>query len=121
SAGGCPRTPGAGATPARSGGAARWRWRAAPGGPGFPCRGATRPAGPDSRRSCPPPLALQRPSPHRFEEAVVGEVHMQRRDGNVPVVDRLVVRLRVAGPGDLPAADPEDLPAPRVLHAGEAL
>ena len=48
-----------------------------------------------------------------------GEGALQRRDGDVAVLDGLEVRVRPPRPRHPPSPDPEDLAAPRVFHGGD--
>src|SRR2546426_945102 len=73
-------------------------------------------------RAPPPPWSLpQIPFPDDFEQLVVRQVDVQRCDRDVPVFQRLEVRIGTTGPGHPPSADPVDLAPPRVFHRGDFL
>src|SRR5439155_26443986 len=83
-----PHRRGGGPPRAQTDGAAWSQRRGAPRGRGCPGRAAAPPVAPGTRRKCrgwhllsPPEIPL----PHDFEQLVVGEVHVERGDGDVAI------------------------------------
>ena len=47
------------------------------------------------------------------------QVEVERGDGDVALLDRTEIRIRLASPGDRSAADPEDVTIPGITHGLE--